>query len=319
MKNVWLSIIVVATLVAAGVGGTFAGFVDTEVSQDNTVQAGISDLLINGKNDPIGAKLVYVHAAPEKSVDFWVDAYNWGECQGGWLYIHFKDVESIEDGAKLHLGQRYVYDGVSEVGGGIPNGYRVRVGTEPIGPGVWSSEPEKISENGSGYIAQYWVAPNNPNLLGEDYASGISDHLDVNVMVPKVGATSDVLGNPDDNGDGTVTAVEAANWTAKGNRWEAILTGKLSDIECNKTYAGFLATQTKTFFHIDVVIQQIYDSAWGTITWTAGVPSWTGAGIDYDGDTNVDLDDFQKAGWPTNALQGDKAEWDMLFELITDP
>ena len=102
MKNIFLSVVVVTTLVAAGVGGTFAGFVDTEISEGNFVQAGVSDLLVNGKNDPIGPKLRFVHAAPCKSVDFWVDVYNWGECQGGDVYLHFMDVDSTEDGTKLH-------------------------------------------------------------------------------------------------------------------------------------------------------------------------------------------------------------------------
>ena len=108
MKNIILSVVVVTTLAVAGVGGTLAGFVDTEISEDNFYQAGVSDLLINGMNDPIGPKITYVHGAPCKSVDFWVDAYNWGECQGGDLWMHFKHVVSEEAGTKLHLGQRYV-------------------------------------------------------------------------------------------------------------------------------------------------------------------------------------------------------------------
>ena len=127
------------------------------------------------------------------------------------------------------------------------------------------------------------------------------------------------MGNPDTDGNGVVSAAESSNWTAMGNRWETILAGKLADIECNKTYVGFLGTQKMTFFHIDVSLQQIYASEWGTITFPAGVPAWTGAGIDYDTDSDIDQDDFQKAGWLTNALQGDKATWSMLFELITDP
>jgi hypothetical protein len=183
MKNILLSVVVVSALVVAGVGGTFAGFVDTEVSEDNFYQAGISDLLVNGKNDPIGAKLQYVHGAPCKSVDFWVDIYNWGECQGGDVYMHIKDVESTEQGTKLHLGERYVYDGVTPGTPGIPDGYRIAVPPEPQGPDVWSSEPEKISEVGDGWIAQYYIDPTDPNLLGEDYASGVSEHLDIYIAL----------------------------------------------------------------------------------------------------------------------------------------
>jgi hypothetical protein len=316
MKNIFLSVVVVATLIAAGVGGTFAGFVDTEVSEGNFVQAGISDLLVNGKNDPIGPKLRFVHAAPCKSVDFWVDVYNWGECQGGDVYLHFKDIDSTEDGTKLHNNTRYVYDGVTPGAAGIPDGYRAAVGAEPAGPGVWSSEPEKISEVGDGYIAQYYISDNDTNLLGEDYASGVSAHLGVTVEVCDDGLDG-ILDDADDNGDGAIDPTEYA-----AHDWVLIpsLAGKLVDVECKKNYLGFLFTQQMGWIHIDLHLQQIYASEWydaqGRIWGSAGS---TAVGVDYDGDGDIDDDDFQKAGWPTNALQGDKAEWSMLFELITDP
>ena len=323
MKNVLLSVVVVATLVAAGVGGTFAGFVDTEVSEANFYQAGISDLLVNGKNDPIGAKLQYTHGAPCKSVDFWVDLYNWGKCQGGQVYMHYKLVTSEEDGTKTHDGEEYVFDDTTvSTTPGVPNGYRLATGTEPKGPGVWSSEPEKISEVGDGYIAEYYIADNNSNLLGEDYASGISEHLDVTTEIALKGSVGEILGNPDLNGDGEVSSSEAGNWTASGNRWKIVpsLSGKLADIACHKDYLGFLETQKMTYIHIDVHLQQIYAEEWYD---GAGIRfDQTGSqavGIDYDLDGDIDLDDFQKACWPTNALQGDKATWDMLFELIADP
>jgi hypothetical protein len=316
MKNILLSVVVVTTLVAAGVGGTFAGFVDTEVSEGNFVQAGVSDLLVNGKNDPIGPKLRFVHAAPCKSVDFWVDIYNWGECQGGDVYLHFKDVESIEDGTKLHMGEEYVYDGVTPGTPGIPDGYRIAVGNEPFGAGVWSSEPEKISEVGDGYIAQYYISDNDSNLLGEDYASGISEHLGVTVEVCD-DEPDGILDDADDNGDGSISPTEYAahNWVNI-----ASLSDKLALIECQKNHLGFLPTQQAAWIHIDVHLQQIYAEEWydaqGRIWGSTGS---TAVGVDYDGDGDIDDDDFQKAGWPTNAVQGDSAEWSMLFELITDP
>jgi len=315
MKSIVLSVIVVATLVSAGIGSTFAGFVDTEVSEGNYVQAGISDLLVNGKNDPIGYKLRFDHATPGKSTDFFIDLYNWGKCQGGNVYMHFKDVESTEDGQKTHNGINYVYDGVApSPAPDVPVGYRAAVGSEPQGAGVWSSEPEKISEVGDGYIAQYYIADDDPNLLGEDYASCVSAHLDVVVEVCDDGADG-ILDNADDNGDGQISSAERA-----AHNWVTIpsLTGKLSAIECHKNLLGFLVTQTYGWIHVDVTVEQLLASEWidadGNI-W----PQGAAVGIDYDGDGNIDADDFQYAWWPTNALQGDKAEWAMLFELTTDP
>jgi len=297
MKNIFLSVVVVATLVAAGVGGTFAGFVDTEISQDNFVEAGISDLLVNGKNDPnIGAQIEWDCVVPCKSVDFWIDLYNWGECQSGGVWMQFKDVLSEESGAKTHLGVEYVYDGkaAGNPALGVPVGYRVATGVEPKGPGVWSSEPEKIAEVGGGMVGQIMILPNGPGTMGEDYGSGISDHLDMTVTVPLKGLTGNELGNPDTSGDGNVDATEKGAWVTNGNRWEIItsLSGKLAIVSLQKNYLGNLKTQEKTFVHIDVHLQQIE------------CPNWP---------------DDQTKYWPTNALQGDKATWSMMWELTTDP
>ncbi len=327
LKRVLLPLTVVVALVIAAVGGGFAGFVDTERSTDNFVQAGISDLLINGMNDP-HAKVTYTHLAPCKDVSFWIDVYNWGECQGGYLYMHFTNVNSEEDGVKEHNELRIVYDGVeTQPPAGVPDGYREAVGDEPKGAGVWSSEPEKIAEVGGGYISCYYInattdAIPDPNLLGEDYASGVADHLDVRIEVPYVGATGNELGDPDTNGDGMVDSTERAAWEAAGNRFEDItaLTGKLADVECNKAELGFLPTQQRSYIHLVLHLQQIYAEEWinpdGTL-WQS--PTDPAPGVDYDCDGDVDDDDLQKAGWPTNALQGDKATFDMEFELITDP
>jgi hypothetical protein len=311
MKNLLLSVVIVVALVAASVGGTFAGFVDTEESKNNFIQAGISDLLINGKNDPdVPAKVEFDHVIPGKSTDFWADAYNWGKCQGGHLYLHFKDVTSVEDGTKLHNGLKYVYDGVTVLGGGIPDGYKVAVPPEPQGPGVWSSEPEKIAEVGGGYIANTLIATTDPNLKGEDYATGVAQNLDVHVSVFYKGASGTELGNPDADGDGTVTSSEQIAWTAAGNRIVQIanLAGKLWDIKSRNVDLGSLLTQEKTFIHFDVTILQIkaqYDTDPGT-------------DVDYDKDGDIDTDDDMLNWWPTNALQGDKATWTMLFSLVTD-
>jgi hypothetical protein len=306
MRNVVLSIVVIAALVTAGIGGTFAGFVDTEVSHDNYVQAGITDLLVNGKNDPdVETKIEFDHAVPGKSTDFWVDLYNWGKCQGGDIYMTFKDCESIEDGCKTHYGVCYVYDGTTVGSGSLPSGvpYGYKAGTDPKGAGVASSEPELGAEEGDFWIGQTWIASGN-GTMGVDYASGVGENMDVFVQVPLVGSTGNTLGNPDTNLNGTVNATERDAWEINGNRWETKFSGNLLSICGTKTKLGFLATQTMTFVHVDVVISQIED------------PNYP---VDYDKDGDIDSYDEQLKWWPTNALQGDKAMWDMMFELTTDP
>ncbi|MBA7714644.1 hypothetical protein ES703_123674 [subsurface metagenome] len=332
MKNVILSIVVVSVLVAGGIGSTFAGFVDTEESKNNFVEAGISDLLINGFNDPnVPHKLQMDHIIPGKSTDFWIDAYNWGECTGGDLYMHFKDVTSVEAGTKLHGGVEYVYTGNPADGGtgDVPKGYREAVSPEPQGAGVWSSEPEKGAEVGGIFIANILIATDDPNLLEEDYASGIADHLGVVVRVPHKGqAGGTILGNPDigdgsdptdpsvGDPDGFVDAAEQAAW-AVNNTWTIItsLSGKLATIASANDILGTLKTQEKTFIHVDVNLQQIA----ADLTKYSGTTPFANAIIgDYDQDGDVDASDTMLNWWPTNAVQGDRATWTMLFTLITD-
>jgi hypothetical protein len=306
MRNIVLSIVVVAVLVGATVAGTIAGFVDTEESRGNFIQAGISDLLINDANDPdVPAKVQFDHALPTKSTDFWIDAFNWGKCTGGDLYMKFKDVLSIEAGPKLHNGANYVYDGVSNVAD-IPFGYRVAVGSEPMGANVWSSEPEKIAEVGSGWVGNFWIGPTNPNLKGEDYATGIASNLTITVTVP-IRASDGMLGNPDTDKSGSISGTEYTDWTTAGNTWLTI--AKLNDqlidlVPINNVLLGHLLTQEKTFIHVDASIAQLQ-----------AMPM-----EDYDADgITGDKDDVDLSWWPTNALQGDKATWTMMFTLFTDP
>lgn len=297
MRNAFLAVTVVAALVAGGLGGTFASFVDTEVSEDNFYQAGIADLLVNGKNDPdVPAKYHVEHGVPCKSIDLYIDLFNWGECEGGDVYMHFKNVVSTEDGRKLHMGDEWCYDKA-------PNDYVVCSAPEPLGP-LFSSEPEACAEVGDCLIADYWIDAAHPGVLGQDYASGIADHLDVFVEVCDDGLDG-VLDDCDDDGDGEISAAERA-----AHEWRPIpsLLGKLVEIKSRKDWLGYLETQKFGWIHMDVHLQQITD------------PNWDGTTCcDYDQDGDIDADDEQKKHWPTDAMQGDIATWTMLFELITDP
>ncbi|GAH64213.1 unnamed protein product, partial [marine sediment metagenome] len=167
MKNIFLSVVVVATLVAAGVGGTLAGFVDTEESTGNFIQAGMLDLLVNGKNDPnVGAKLQYNCSVPCISTDFYIDLFSWSECQGAEVYMKLKNVSSVENGYKNYKGTDYVYDGTTDLDD-VPFGYRAS--KDPTGAGVASTEPELIAEEGGGGgFGQYPVGANDPDLSWQE-------------------------------------------------------------------------------------------------------------------------------------------------------
>ena len=334
MKNLFLSIVVVGVLVAAGIGGTFAGFVDTEVVEDNLLQAGISDLLVNGKNDPIvGDSFSETHVVPGISRDYYYRLMNWGVCEGGDAYMQFKAVLSVEAGTKPHGNPvvQYIYDGVAPATGLHPFGYREAAGIEPDDTGsspatlTFSSEPEKIAEVGAGLIGEVMILASHPDVKGNDYASGISVNLEVSVEVPIRGVDG-YLGNPDTNSNNKVDGTEYADWitAAAGNSWVNIasLTGTLDTIAYAKDLLGFLKTQETTFVHVTMTLPQLYACEWydddGDL-WGSQDYNDTNGGVDYDLDGDVDGDDFQKAVWPTNALQGDKATWDVMFELLTEP
>jgi len=296
MKNVFLSVVVVATLISAGVGGTLAGFVDTEESTGNYIQAGMLDLLVNGKNDPnVGAKLQYNCSVPCISTDFYIDLFSWSECQGAEAYMRLKNIQSVENGYKNYEGTDYVYDGKTDLDD-VPFGYRAS--KDPTGAGVASTEPELIAEEGGGVFGQYPVGANDPELswqenmakwqgLGVDYASGISEHLGIIVEVCDDGSDG-ILDDADDDHDGFISTAEygAHDWTSIDS-----MTGKMATLGDVKAHLGFLESQNYAWIHVVVHLQQIE------------APDWP---------------DEQTKYWPTNALQGDKVSWDMLFELNTD-
>jgi len=320
MKNILLSVVVICALVVAGIGGTLAGFVDTEFSSGNYFQMGMQDLLVNGKNDPIGHVIQETHPKWDQSNDFYVNFFNWGECEGSYLYIHVKDVVSTEAGVKIIDKVGYVYDGVTAGAAGIPFGYRPATGLEPAGPNVWSTEPEKIAEVGDGYIGQYWIDNTNPNLMGEDFACGVAATLQCFVEVCDDGADG-ILDNADDGAGGGIAGnltIEPQEY--KNHNWVVILAGSLADINCDKKLAGFLRTQTYAWAHFDFYIPEIYASEWYDpdtgLRWDAHGSN--APGVDYNGNGVINADDFQMATWPSNALQGDKATWDILFELNSD-
>ena len=287
-----MSAVVVTTLVAAGVGGTFAGFVDTEESPNNFVQAGILDLLINGKNDPnIPPKISIQWIQPCKSYDFFIEVEYWGKStHNGDLWMHYKNVESTESGNKTGL----VWDGNKYIPG------------SPVGAGVATTEPELIAEEGDGYFGQIYIRDDDANLLDVDYASGVADHLSILTWVY----------DPDHNGILDMLADEAAAQAAAATPadWDPVpsLCGKLVDIECNKDFMGKVVPQEPTFIWVRVHLQQILayetDPATGEFVL---VPPITGVKQPWP--------EPQREWWPTNALQGDTARWDMLFELIGDP
>jgi len=99
MKNLLLSIGVIAALVAGLVGGIFADFSDSEEEMGDSLQAGSMDLKVNNADDPDVLPFVIKGMVPEKQYDVTKKVKNVGTIDG-WLYIHIKNAKCTETNDK---------------------------------------------------------------------------------------------------------------------------------------------------------------------------------------------------------------------------
>lgn len=203
LKNVLCTLMVVATIGSAAIGGTFAHFSDSEESFDNYVRTGSLDLKISQESggahieyddlpwdvNGVGVpSLIFAYdIEPKISKDFVWDVHNAGQPIGdpAYLYIHFKKV-MCED--------------VDPHEGGIvaPNG-------------KLKPEPEIVAEFG-GMVGQVEVPG-----VGEDF--GCHGELEKYIILH-------LWWDEDEDGIEDPT--------------ETIHNGPLSDIICNTIYVGRL-------------------------------------------------------------------------------
>ena len=130
MKAVFLSIVVVCALVVAGIGGTLAGFSDTERSLLNNVEVGNMDLKVSvGANgpeydDPVPAIVDAGLLWPCNSQDFNFDLHNLSDntSKSAYAYMRIKDLECYEVWtAKFPNPDRPEPEDVAENGGWLAN------------------------------------------------------------------------------------------------------------------------------------------------------------------------------------------------------
>jgi len=101
MRNILLSVVVVAVLIGAAVGGTLADFSDYEVSEDNYFGTGALDLTVSDavgneyNGDTVPALFTVGDAWPCCDKSFFFDVENWGqgEQETPYVYIHFKNFD----------------------------------------------------------------------------------------------------------------------------------------------------------------------------------------------------------------------------------
>jgi predicted ribosomally synthesized peptide with SipW-like signal peptide len=290
MKNIFLSVVVVATLVAAGVGGTLADFSDIEVSQDNYFKTGSLDLTVSDESlneyngDEVPAFIQYEGAWPCSDKSYFIDLENWG--QGvqfvPWAYVHFKNVECYWVYPKL------LYMWVNEAGEEVPappppEGYdKWHEGLQGQGYPKPVTEPEYVAEYGgiAGEKAD-GTLQEVPGIgpFGENCE--LKEHVDVAIEVC----------GPWPHADKPLPSLQLP--------WRTVWTGKLVDLECQEIELMQIPNCNGMWVHIIFHLQEPCEEDFDMDYFDETIPS-----------------EAKWNDWVTNAMQKDGVHFDMAFELL---
>jgi predicted ribosomally synthesized peptide with SipW-like signal peptide len=307
MKNIVLSVVVVATLAAAGVGGTLADFSDIEISEDNSFGAGALDLVVSnylGVEYPDDAPTFYMvqDAFPCCDKSVFLDLHNYG--QGfqvdPYAYLHITNlgcgwVMPKKPYAWLDAnGDKVAAPSPVPAEGSLGTGY-----PRPV------TEPEYVAEMGG--IAGI-LADGTPVTV-----VGMGEYGENCELSRHVGVIGIYVAGPYDHDAAPLTSatVPAADWTLldlsqyDDDPADGVI--KLNELVCEEVYLGQIPSCKKIWVHISLHLQD-YDEeaalADGMISTTYFAETYPEAKWDH---------------WPTNAYQKDYMKFDLAFELLQIP
>jgi predicted ribosomally synthesized peptide with SipW-like signal peptide len=287
MRNIVLSLVMVAALVAAGVGGTLATWSDSETSEGNTITTGSVDLKVNGFDDlPWGEGV-----PPKVTLDcmipckwygpFEVELWNAGQCEfPSKAFIHVKNLVCSNALPKVDKD-------------GNTTGYPDPSEGQPYS-GDLKPEPE--------LVAEYWGKVNchdvkGIGVTGDDCSMGSSVEMVITTTTvnPKTNDFADVLINPD--------GVELRNLLGK---WECeeIYLFDLMPCEPRVIYLWFHLKQlNEEWYGKDYIDDPMIDFFPDDPKWEAKYLHW-----------------LKFNDWPSWALMKDRVTFDMEFDLwLVDP
>jgi predicted ribosomally synthesized peptide with SipW-like signal peptide len=304
MKNILLSVVVITTLVVAGVGGTLADFSDIEVSEDNYFATGALDLVVSnavGTEFPTDAPKFYMitDALPCCDKSVFLDLHNYGS---GWqtnpyIYLHFKNLSCG------WVMPKKPYAWLDEAGNKVAAPSPLpTVGTMGTGYPRPVTEPEYVAEMGGVAGELEDGTPVTVAGMGE-YGENceVSEH---------VGIIGIWVAGPYEHGVyPKAEDVPQADWKLvtipadlDTNRDGAF---KLDELVCHQLELGQIPACQKIWVHISMHLQD-YDEedalAAGDISTTYF-------------DENIPAE-AKWDHWPSNAYQADFMEFDMAFELL---
>ena len=283
MKNIWLSIIVVMALVAAGVGGTLADFSDIEISEGNYFATGGMDLKVSDDtgveyDDPDIPVFYEVDTGwPCCSKDRTFDLHNAGsgEQEPPHVYIHIKNIEC----SQLTPKEPYKYIKCD------PNDPSECVETDAADTdGRPVTEPEYVACCGGVAGEDATGAKVTVTGIGCDKCIAeclLSHHVDLKL------ATCATQG-------GTYTSVDLFALGFDKNDDGFI---KMNEVECEQIELGTLPGCTTMWVNMSLHLQNIDEDDLGF--------SYFDEGSKWD-------------HWPSNALMYDRMDFDMAFELLQD-
>jgi hypothetical protein len=295
MKNVLLSVIVVAVLIAGGLSGTMADFSDIEISEDNYFNIGSLDLVVSDQagteynGDTVPAFVQYEGAWPCSDKSYFIDLHNYG--QGTqyipYAYLHFKNVECHWVYPKL-LYRWVNLDGTTATAPVKPGGGDWMEGDQGTGYPKPVTEPEFVAEYGglAGELADgTLVEVEGIGSYGEDCQ--LADWVGVVIEVSNLSWPHDEM--PD------------SGLTIPGG-YTQVFNGMLADLECNPKLLKQIPNCNGIWVHIVFHLQEPAEEDF---------EDENGDPLDYFPGTTSPWND-----WVTNALQKDGVSFDMAFELF---
>jgi predicted ribosomally synthesized peptide with SipW-like signal peptide len=316
MKNILLSVVVVATLVAAGVGGTLADFSDYEVSEGNYFKTGALDLTVSNfmgveeQGDDVDVLCAFKDAIPCCDKSFFFDLENHGQGDQGTphAYMHIKNLEC---------------------GWVVPKVVWEWIECDPVtGECVIATPPDPLpvhGDQGTGYPKPV----NEPEFVAE--CGGVAGE-DVNgdpVVVPGVGCcfgedcqlarhvgiTIEIAGPyPHETKPARSDLVDDDDWTdidlSDYDDDPADDDIKVNELVCEQIDLGNVPYNEGIWVHVALHLQDIDEDD----LIDQGLLTDPGTGYGWFDDT-IDAE-AKFDHWPTNALQKDSMHFDIGFELL---
>ena len=303
MKNILLSVVVVAALVAAGVGGTLADFSDIEISEDNYFSTGALDLVVSnnlGVEYPDDAPKFYMitDALPCCDKSVFLDLHNYGQGfqADPYAYLHIKNLDCgwvmpKKPYAWLDADDKKVdppdpLPSTGDFGTGYPR---------PV------TEPEFVAECGG-------VAGELANGTAVTVV-GMGEYGETCEVSKHVGVIKIEVAGPYTHDEIPTSAdVPAADWKLvdltdyDDDPEDGVI--KINELVCEEILLAQIPACKKIWVHMSLHLQD-YDEE---DAYTDGVI-----------DTTYFAETYPEAKWdhwPTNAYQKDYMEWDMAFELL---